>query len=136
MTTKQDIKDYLHLYLGCEVVHDKGVYKGTLIGMDVSCAKIHCDFFNKTHCVPKDKDFGDFDIMKNRIKPILRPLSDLGDYEKLDRDQFATSKAKPYHYSFAMETLWYLKNGFDIFKLIESGLAIDATTIKNKTTPT
>lgn len=174
----KDIRDYLHLYLGCEIEHDKKVYRGTLIGISAGfhTAEIHCDFFKKNshgHRVPKDKDFGTFHIQICRIKPILRPLSDMSDEEVLELCKTAsptifgdyrfakweanrsphemchwtvTNKNSTYRFNVSSVDgdvyisaedgdidlvsidgnyrFWYLKKGFDIFGLIDAGLAI------------
>ena len=152
----KEIKDYLHFYLGCDVEHDKGIYRGTLIGIDSSCAKIHCDFFqrDKGHRVPKGKDFGYFDILQERMKPILRPLSDMTEEEKqwvkltweapfaafdrepdiriFDYDSMHQARV-PSMLACAEVTLYLLSKHFDLFGLIEAGLAIDKTKLHSQT---
>ena len=159
----KDIKDYLHLYLGCEIEHDKKVYRGTLVSIGFHTAEIHCDFFKKNshgHRVPKDKDFGTFHIQICRLKPILRPLSDMTEaevdtvwglfgwnnritnfqermmnilWEFNPPDEEFEPDWRPGRWEYLISALPYLlKQGFDIFGLIEAGLAIDITKLNKE----
>lgn len=102
----KDIKDYLHLYLGCQVLID-GETLVTLVG------------FSHTY---------DIELYVNNqwlhhrfCKLLLRPLSDMTD-EEMDEVWYGPSE----------RTRYLLSKGFDLFGLIEAGLAIDATTLKQK----
>lgn len=125
----KEIKDYLHLYLGCEVD-----YSGT-----------RCELFgvHQAYCVIGD--FGNIGMVKIptedfiRLKPILRPLSDMTEDElnecgNLDYDFSDEPELNKWDYkSFdtlisANQFVWLLSKHFDIFNLIPEGLAID----KNK----
>lgn len=147
-----EIKDYLHLYLGCEVaVIDKMaaeynceeiIYTDKLKGVTESEVKpgemiaIIGDVFQEEYI--------------DRIKPILRPLSDMSDdecwYSQNAFGHFVKGTSEPYiqnrlhcikdSYTDFRNILphqfaWLLKQGFDLFGLIESGLAIDKTKIKD-----
>lgn len=87
-------------------------------------------------------------LSENSVKPILRPLSDITDAERLlyydeflkdDTDiKFGYSHDHKCNYANLhlkyskfepKTTLWLLKQGFDLFGLIEAGLAIDKTTM-------
>lgn len=69
-----------------------------------------------------------------RIKPILRPLSDLTKGEEHDIHSelgfWHTSDRQEQVRREAARTLWYLKKSFDIFELIPNNEAIDATTLR------
>lgn len=105
------IEDYLHFYIGCKMKNTKD---GTIWTL-------------------RHLDFSDLQEWKNDHKPILRPLSDITDKEK-DKgyrewynvsDRYGTPTMRN-----AAEIKYFLSKHFDLFGLIEAGLAIDATTIK------
>lgn len=174
----KNIKDYLHLYLGCQCLVSESEYyesgQGKLVRVDIEDDEAATISGNTLHdrtryCV--EADFKD-------IKPILRPLSDMTKPEALEfindvfnfKGQFGHridnykiekgflsftyfngngpkggndqtvlliknwSKEGMgewiFNCSYSMnDVVWLLKNHFDLFGLIESGLAIDATTI-------
>jgi hypothetical protein len=137
---KKDIKDYLHLYLGCEYQYrynDSAEWRPSQIRLSIKVLSDH--------------------PYRWEIKPILRPLSDMteeeaikylrlkhnaysGEYEIKLRDNgfwwlFKTI-ASDERFKFFGEMLdesnsdqfrWLLSKGFDLFGLIEAGLAIDKT---------
>jgi len=124
-------QDYLHLYLGCEVMVEsvapfndnnagnsriKGPF--TLVAVGIMEQRVHVKLDGYTVTAS--------DI----IKPILRPLSDITEEEATECgwmelftiEHFAEKKLyRPtsFHY--------LLKRGFDLLDLIETGLAIDKT---------
>jgi hypothetical protein len=126
-----NIKDYLHLYLPFQamIVVDKyGEENPTLIEVnkvDVWLREIW------------DED--GFSWNYRSIKPILRPLSSMTEDEAKEGGFWSelhncitgtnTSDAIYDMYS-ASKFLWSLSKHFDLFGLIEKGLAIDASTIK------
>jgi hypothetical protein len=161
----KELKDYLHLYLGCRI-KSKGGNFGDLIS--VSNDGMSIVVYDKD----KINDPRGLCIYSDWLLPILRPLSDMTDKEGEEffgdvmnfRGQFqfhygfkyryeegfhciydnATDKwytiIKPdanglpvFNCTYSMEdTLWLLSKHFDLFGLIESGLAIDKTTLKEK----
>lgn len=144
---KKELKDYLHLYLGCEVRTID--YYGKEWKQQLLTPQLYSELFHTGH----------FSYQVEFIKPILRPLSDMTEEEKVkvylweyannesgelvkndsDRDFFVVKNehgmrcyVNLHHFS-AETTRKLLKAGFDLFGLIESGLAIDKTTlIKNE----
>lgn len=105
----KDIKDYLPFYLGCEVmkVGKRKSYKELLTAYSLKYYYNH---------------FGHYDT-----KLILRPLSDMSDKEKDFRwNNFINIKVID-QTVVAEEIRWLLSKGFDLFGLIESGLAISKT---------
>lgn len=133
---KKDIKDYLHLYLGCEVkpgdriteaqkVLLRGVYTFDA-DYKVNICRCQMSTFPGENVLWLEHD--DF-------KLILRPLSDMTEEEetqmiatqddvKLDGYPEILLKAD------SGETVRFmLSKGFDLFGLIEAGLAIDKTKI-------
>lgn len=133
-----DIKDYIHLYLGCEVnitIYDK-VHLGILSGLnsDYFFIKVRGDRAETPH-----RDY-------SKLKLILRPLSDMteGDkiemYDSLFDDQIHyPNMSDAYKSNFVrikmanfepVVFVWLLSKHFDLFGLIDAGLAIDKT-VKN-----
>jgi len=114
----KEIKDYyLHLYLGCEFYLSEA----------------------KNDFVHIDRPMGVWDLSQNEkyedriIKPILRPLSDMTEEEQSEVNFRDINAA----WAYTNEEVWsfeqvryLLSKHFDLFGLIESGLAIDSTTIK------
>ena len=126
----KDIKDYLHLYLGCEVMchyeerSKKGDYdfKGTFEGID-------CGQYQVFH--GQKKAFLVHKYNAKNIKPILRPLSDMTENEAKELAEIKRSpsagKTVTRTELYAATTHYLLSKHFDLFGLIESGLAIDKT---------
>jgi hypothetical protein len=130
----KSIKEFLHLYLGCDVVYyENGEYKG---------------FGVNTHALHVNIEMG---LRKTEVKPILRPLSSMTEeeaiemYDHLYPDVPRDSKFKSVtilsqlslpgmYYEGACSIHdykgWFpylLSRGFDLFDLIPSGLAIDGS---------
>jgi len=98
------IEDYLHLYLGCDVRHNNG-----------SIVKMNSIALNN--------------MLNNKYemqeyKPILRPLSDMTEEEKIEVRKF--DKVELPHFEL---TRYLLSKHFDLFGLIEAGLAIEKTKV-------
>jgi len=122
---EKNIKDYLHLYLGCELfevgggigkLYNMGTFAGSIVQVFTDCSSNEPYWTN----------------VRN-VKPILRPLSDMTDEEKnyFELWSFEIMKEDLNQVQRnALKIKWYLYNHFDLFGLIEAGLAIDKTTIK------
>lgn len=119
----KNITDYLHFYLGCNIQF-KGQEKKGKINIENlwQLVSVHQMTYKKIAtieamgCVKS--------LAPEDIKPILRPLSSLEGKEKEwygNRREFD-----------GLEFLYLLKQGFDIFGLIEQGLAIDKTTLNKQ----
>lgn len=113
---EKKIKDYLHLYLGCDAM----IYNDKSFIMDkVTSSSLNIE-----------------DGSVTKIKPILRPLSDMTEQESYELCWQKNQNHMKLNWSLnesaihPNEFLYLLKQGFDLFGLIESGLAIDKTTIK------
>lgn len=128
---EKNIKDYLHLYLGCECEIDKRVAStkktGTLTNIDQTGVRLK-GAFNDGH------------IAHALVKPILRPLSDLTKEEVKILDEMARTQKNGEQFikretkffsgirTRSAEALHYLlSKHFDLFGLIDAGLAIDKT---------
>lgn len=101
-----DIKDYLHLYLGCEAMHGK--QKVVVCGLNIN-----------SYCIQNIINVDTFRI--EDIKPILRPLSDMTDKESKHHANILKGDTESIRY--------LLSKGFDLFGLIQAGLAIDKTKV-------
>ena len=124
---RKDIKDYLHLYLGCEVLtndHELGRNKkqrgrtGTFVGF----ADYH-----RMDCRLNFRAGPEGRCNIYLLKPILRPLSDMTLEERKEsyrlKDDLGIGTVELFR--------WLLSKGFDLFGLIEAGLAIDKTNSTN-----
>ena len=139
------IEDYLHLYLGCEVIDSFTGLKGIMREVTLYSYRVEGSEGYWT---------------KKTAKPILRPLSSMAEEEAIElaklsewEPHFRDVKAERNKYNDWIVTwqgsnesrevfnatgecfycpeqfIWLLKNGFDLFELSESGLAIS----KNET---
>ncbi len=133
---KKELKDYLHLYLGCEAQfkytmreNDFELRIGKIIALYKNGIVDACDLRTNHNGIVYHN------YKQDIIKPILRPLSDMTEDE---RNQFESSKvfvkATPVHQvgnmQWTPETFKYLLSiGIDLFGLINDGLAIDKTTL-------
>lgn len=110
----KDIKDYLHLYLGCEICKADGSGNFKLTPHTLSQ-------MNLPNTTP--------DIKKG--KPILRPLSSMTEEELSAMESiYGFYASKPYAERLGTDaevTRHLLSKGFDLFNLIPEGLAIDST---------
>lgn len=124
----KDVKDYLHLYIGCDCAYGKSHW-----------AKKEWHFVKITGKIIDEQEHF-------IVHPILRPLSDMTPDELREwlnqpnfTDQYCQDKM-PYiansifnfHNAIAcygsVDSIpWLLRKGFDLFNLIPEGLAIDAT---------
>lgn len=121
----KDLKDYLHLYLGCQIRHYKNedIASGVLVG--VTQSEVEPDKWIAIIDVGGDV-FMELYVEETVLR--LRPLSSITDEERVQRGREVTRYGgafieAEYH-------RWMLSKGFDLFGLIEAGLAIDATTLK------
>lgn len=112
----KEIKDYLHFYLGCECKFENDVF--TLAAV-----------YNHSIVYSTDSDESGEGIYGiEDCKPILRPLSDMTEGEKvylgfgaMIHNEIVWTPKK---------FLYALSKHFDLFGLIEAGIAIDKITLK------
>lgn len=126
MKKNKNIKDYIHFYLGQPIKTSRyGI--GVLDSVSKTC--MHVEF---------EKTIQGF-LFNDDVKLLLRPLSDMTDKEMDDIKKYSN------HIEKYIETGVFIridgelhrilcKWGFDIFNLIESGLAIDKTKSESKKT--
>jgi hypothetical protein len=124
----KNIKDYLYLYLGCEVMIEpyephsyKDVIEAIVVGESVNFKKAGDYYFD--------------DANEFNIKLILRPLYDMTAKERLQWFREYRTIPKVNEYYNPEELRWLLKQGFDLFNLIPEGLAIDKTKLKSEQNP-
>lgn len=128
---KKDIKDFLHLYYGQKVKAKYEYNMGDFCftkGGEWQMTLEELRHFLGCREVP--------------VKLLLRPLSGMTKkefeyknsicfYQELPAKTEDGKSAAVIHDS-PQSFLWMLKQGFDLFGLIEAGLAIDKTTLTNK----
>lgn len=175
MSKDKNIKDYLHLYLGCEVQTNIKIAQGEHKPFKLAKAKLVDVDINGAYLIglilENDTDMEIY--QPNEVKLILRPLSDMTEEEftevvmihwgisrdiieqkisRIERTKEVKQNTKfgtsiPYvafdkegkHYMTATfsdksctpeQFQYLLSKHFDLFRLIESKLAIDKTTLK------
>lgn len=124
-TDAKQISDYLHLYLGCEVMTPAGQGKLFQCSYELEMAGIVYGIMGP--------DFEEW-VKHEDIKPILRPLSDMTEEEGIDAEKewnngrrLGESISQALNIANAFRIKHLLSKHFDLFGLIESGLAIDKT---------
>lgn len=147
----KEIKDYLHLYLGCDVLHPDGTTAKL-----ISVGSYECGFLHETN------QFGSASV-DNFGKLILRKVESLTDEEIRDLIQYdkCIKEYKSFQYQFlpeqhviiisytvedefgthsnnwslnlirmnAHDFAWCIRKGIDLFGLINNGLAIDKASL-------
>lgn len=125
----KDLRDYLPFYFGCEVRTpdrkmggDKIHYgrAGTFIGF-TDHTRLHCRIGHRAE--PE----GQVNVFM--LQPVLRNLSDMTDEENRFCNELVNGcpvndNPNPMYWTPA-QFVYLLKQGFDLFGLIESGLAIE-----------
>jgi hypothetical protein len=106
--------DYAHLYFGCLLWLEYKDGSGGIAWLDY----YWLGYFNGKY----------IEIKPTSLKLILRPLSSITNEERLERGKAIIKFGKAeieaeYH-------RWMLSKGFDMFELIEAGIALDKTKIK------
>jgi hypothetical protein len=138
------LQDYAHYYIGCQCIIDYTLPGGNKI-IDYKGMFIRYDCTDKSpYCVKGETDT----IWTYSIKPILRKLEDMtddecmvvneispyftkGTSERYIRERLYCIRDRIMYLHLIPEVFHYcLKQGFDIFNLINSGLAIDSKTLK------
>ncbi len=128
---EKNIKDYLYLYLGSKIKCQRMGETGESVEM----TGISWDGTqNITWVYFEDQE--DSYAHLDDVFPILRPLSDITEEEEVydeehhpNDDIYSGGKWVSFNHQ-GTRTLWLLKQGFDLFGLIDAGLAIDKTTLK------
>lgn len=132
---EKKIEDYIHLYLGCEVETPTRRYKpeggksykavGKIMDIDLVIKQVGIHF--------PEEDIHD---LKNypfdQVKPLLSPLSSITEEERFElRSLVPAAEDLLWLKNVGETTRWLLSKHFDLFGLIESGLALDKTLVKN-----
>lgn len=114
----KELKGYLNLYLGCEALiegytnrKDPFNYKGII---------------NYQLLLESGQHYSSV----KKITPILRPLSDMTEEEVQEWEKINNVTQSPDVKQMAKEFHWMLSKHFDIFGLIEAGLALNAATLE------
>lgn len=114
------IKDYLHLYIGCKVYDTFNDVVLTLTPMAYVGYMEHWQ-------------------VESQIQPFLRPLSSVTEEEGIEAEAewnrgraLGDSIGQAISIAYAFRTKYLLSKHFDLFGLIENGLALDATKFENE----
>ena len=149
---KKELKDYLHLYLGCECKTPIGILVFNCVNISDSRNNVwfYCRWSDKKNCyLPKQnaeilskQSLVGKAFKYSEIKPILRKLSDMTDEElknlRSERGNLKGVERADMNYIIRLNTWspedvrYLLSRHFDLFGLISSGLAIDSKTLKEK----
>ena len=128
---KKNLNEYLPFYIGCEIDAGHGE-TFTLVG-------IHFDDFNKiANALVLNGNITHATAL-NGLKLILRPLKTITEGERKELYKLIFGRDSPsyddaddpwadcllYNYNQHVITLYLLKKGFDLFELIEAGLAVE-----------
>lgn len=118
----KQLKDYLHLYLGCEVAVNYNLNEvgGMMIDKVTGVYDDGSASISNGYLEPISK-----------LKPILRPLSDLRFEEKQEQAKLFNEAINTDALPEAVGIAYMLSKHFDLFGLIESGLAIDKTKLNS-----
>ncbi len=106
-----ELKNYLHLYLGCNTTMGKlvGVKQNSCFTQLLTGEIIETGFTDKVF----------------PVKPILRRMREMTEEESIELIKRGLSIGRPKGYSFSPDALSFLlSNQIDLFGLIDKGLAI------------
>lgn len=129
-----DIKNYLHFYLGHKVIYNGNEYYLE----SLQCYSLK--YGERKGCFIMIDADDCLWVRPDEIKPILRQLSDMTEEEHEAYETFymrLESEREEDHHSIceveiaARTTHWLLSKSFDLFGLIDAGLAINSTTLNN-----
>lgn len=119
----KELKDYLHLYIGCEVLDLKKDETARLIAV--------VDRFKTRSAQVEYPEYTAFKYIEE-IKPILRRIESMTQDEEREMHSLEKSFEDKVHLNielYAAMTKWYCDKHFDLFGLIDASLAIDAATL-------
>lgn len=121
------LEQYLHLYLGCDCVVAGHIQKLTGISYDGTQNTWWAYFDGVENCY----------ALVSETNPILRQLSNMTEDEAQDLMKQSNThtfiRNHDSHYKYTAQQLqWLLSKGFDVFGLIESGIALDKIKIQNQ----
>lgn len=116
-------KEVAHLYLGC--IMTRNGFSGKLLQVKLPKeTDLNDEIEFQVSCSDWWENFSD----QNHYKPILRPFSDMNELE--DRHAIGLKKTDGGIIGAAKCINFLASKYFDLFNLIESGEAIDATTLE------
>lgn len=127
---EKKIEDFLHLYLGCEVMevgNNRGkLYAIGLLGGDGKYRAL-------VDCSSNDSYWTSLE----NLKPLLRKLSSMSEEERKEHRLLMYGEVdmanQIYSYAETPDSFHYLlSKGFDLFGLVDAGLAIDLNTLNTQ----
>ena len=136
----KELKDYLHLYLGCQFVMKINGPERLTAQMNFGADALNASLDSKEPITPililrplSDMTQDEADVIwgildwNERITGVARITDIIREFDVIEEDNDTTSNA---HWGYLCKILPYLlKYGFDLFGLIDAGLAIDKTTL-------
>ena len=130
----KELKDYLHLYLGCECKTPWGILRLTRFDIKDKYKAWFTTGFKENEKILYANGCIGKSFQTSSIKLILRPLSDMTEGEK---SGLKLNLSQENNIDNPNAVMWefeqvriLLSKHFDLFGLIEAGLAIDKTTLK------
>lgn len=126
-----DLCSRLYYKVKVSAIYVDEEYEGTLCAIYPEDNRIIIDNLNKP-CHYPNQTCGGFIIDEHKVKPYLFPLSSMTEEQSME---FALLQVNTHKDGFLYVCdcvnmmKWLLKNHFDIYGLIEKGLAIDASNL-------
>jgi hypothetical protein len=128
---EKKISDYLHLYLGCDLYTGTGKVKLVAVQKEaIPCCEFRIIVLN-----------GNVTHEAKNVKLLLRRLSSMSEkelqecgnmvYDFSDDPELNNHKPQDFEICAPEQFHYLLSKGFDLFGLIDSGLAIDKETIQS-----
>jgi hypothetical protein len=118
--------DYLHLYLGCEVAVQGEERRGYLTGVTNGAheCEIQYQLADNPHHLEEEPEWAN----SEDVMLVLRPLSDMTEEERNGMPKSSMMITSQGLYYTPDLTHYLISKHFDLFGLIESGLAITKPT--------
>lgn len=127
---KKELKDYAHLYIGCQIELNESRFSEEQDDRVFTLDGVWGNSFCVKELGGYWYGFGSYHNGESHDKLLLRPLSSITNEERFERGKAIIKFGKTeieaeYH-------RWMLSKGFDMFELIEAGIALDKTKIDNR----
>ena len=127
--TAQDLAPFVgceaicHIHLGSVLIRD--LERGTITAVSLIRNGVQMHFPSDGSNPNDDENWSN----PEWVKPILRPLLNMTVQERKEYSEMHTDGELSQFEFDRLITIWYIRQGFDVFGWIEKGLAIDKTKI-------
>lgn len=125
---KKNIKDYIHLYIGCKMQHDSDRCGFEIRGVHGDKVCLYGDWSGGTHPQSSAESW----VNLNEVKLILRPISDIKKEENEEITKLTEEMNERFEKDEITEGDIYseitricCKKGFDVFQLLDEEFCID-----------